>query len=112
MLRDGSRASCRAGSKDLRLVRLSNLLNINAKPFDPDTFEPAAEIVYTDARGKPRVILPDYNCIRFRNVTNPDGTTTVKSNARWASMSLPSITQRSLYDFACGSMCVKAQVPA
>ena len=71
----------------MRLVRLSNLLNINAKPFDSATFEPAAEIVYTDARGKPRVILPDYNCIRFRNVTNPDGTTTVKSNARWASIS-------------------------
>ena len=66
----------------MRLVRLSNLLNISATPFYPATFEPAAEIVYTDARGKPRVILPDYNCIRFRNVTNPDGSTTVKSNAR------------------------------
>ncbi len=74
--------SCYAGSKDLRLVRLSNLLNMNAQPFDPATFEPAAEIVYTDARGKPRVILPDYNCIRFRNVTNPDGTSTVRSNSR------------------------------
>lgn len=71
-----------AGCPDLRLVRLSNLLNISSKPFDPDTFEPAAEIVYQDARGKPRVILPDYNCIRFRNVTNPDGFTSVQSNSR------------------------------
>lgn len=71
-----------AGSRDLRLVRRSNLLNIETKPFDPATFEPAAEIVYTNHQGKPKVILPDYNCIRFRNVTKPDGTTTVQSNAR------------------------------
>ncbi|CAL5222078.1 g4384 [Coccomyxa viridis] len=91
----------RIGSKDLRLVRLSNLLNINAKPFDSATFEPAADIVYTDARGKPRVILPDYNCIRFRNVTNPDGTTTVKSNARfvrWSDGSLQLLIGEEVLD--------------
>ena len=74
---------CHAGSRDLRLVRLSNLLSINPTPFEPMTFEPAPEIAYRDERGKSRVILPDYNCIRFRKVVKPDGVTTVESNARY-----------------------------
>lgn len=47
----------------LRLVKLPNILGVEAAPFDPDTFDAGAEMEI-DARGFKRVRLRDLNCIR------------------------------------------------
>jgi hypothetical protein len=49
----------------LRLVKLPNILGVEPRPFDPDTFDAGAQ-VEIDARGFKRVRLRDQNCIRWR----------------------------------------------
>jgi hypothetical protein len=44
-------------------VKLPNILGVDARPFDPDTFDAGAE-VEVDERGFQRVRLRDLNCIR------------------------------------------------
>lgn len=48
----------------LRLVKLPNILGVEPRPFDPDSFDAGAE-VEIDARGLKRVRLRDLNCIRW-----------------------------------------------
>lgn len=56
-------------------IKLSNLIGIDPKPFDPMTYV-EEDIYVTDASGSKRCI-PPANIIRFREIRNPDGTTSV-----------------------------------
>ncbi|CAA3001087.1 LEO1 homolog isoform X2 [Olea europaea subsp. europaea] len=63
------------------MIKLSNIVGIDPKPFDPSTYV-AQDFYTTDKSGARRRILPN-NIVRWRNVKNPDGTTTVESNSRF-----------------------------
>ncbi|KAI3454732.1 hypothetical protein Pfo_011395 [Paulownia fortunei] len=66
-------------------IKISNLIGIDPKPFDPNTFV-KEDFFVTDASGSKRCI-PPANIIRWREVRNPDGTTSVESNARFVTWS-------------------------
>jgi hypothetical protein len=71
----------------MHLVRLSNILNIETRPFDLATHEAAEAEVVVDDAGKKRVRLRDQNVIRWR-VKLPEGAAEegaapgIESNAR------------------------------
>ena len=92
----------RIDAKDLRYVRQSNLLAIEPKPFDRDTFETEEEKV-VDEQGITRIKLSG-NTIRWRNVTDPDsGETYRQSNARfvrWSDGSLQLLLGSEVLDVA------------
>ncbi len=48
----------------LRLVKLPNILGVEPRPFEAESFDAGAE-VEIDARGLKRVRLRDLNCIRW-----------------------------------------------
>lgn len=58
------------------MIKLFNIVGIDPKPFDPSTYV-AQDFYTTDKSGARRRILPN-NIVRWRNVKNPDGTTTVR----------------------------------
>jgi RNA polymerase-associated protein LEO1 len=67
----------------LRLVKLPNILGVEPRPFDPDTFGAGAQ-VEIDARGFKRVRLRDQNCIRWRWAADEaTGGQVQESNARF-----------------------------
>lgn len=66
----------------LWLAKLSNIVGIEAKPFDPATFE-AAEAEYTDERGQKRIRVKDQTTIRWRTILDKTGKTHRQSNARF-----------------------------
>lgn len=68
-------------SDTLRLAKLSNILSIEPRPFDPSTHL-LESIEYTDERGHKRIRLRDANTIRWRWSTGPDATLVRESNAR------------------------------
>ncbi len=74
-------------TQELRMLRLSNILGIETRPFNPDTFQ-MEDAVYVDEEGKQRVRLQDQNTIRWRNTVLPDGTIGPESNARCGALSL------------------------
>lgn len=47
----------------LRLVKLPNILGVEARPYDADTYDEGAAMEI-DARGFKRVRLQDHNCVR------------------------------------------------
>lgn len=64
------------------MVKLSNILNIEREPFNPDTFQEAEEEEYVNESGTGRMRLRNQNVIRWRRKRNADGTSEVESNAR------------------------------
>ncbi|KAL4430964.1 hypothetical protein ABPG75_006220 [Micractinium tetrahymenae] len=66
----------------LRLVKLPNILGVEPRPFDPESFDAGAE-VEIDARGLKRVRLRDLNCIRWRWGVDEEGNSVRESNARF-----------------------------
>ena len=66
-------------------MRLSNILNIETRPFDPATHQAQEADVVTDGSGKQRVRLREQNVIRWRVSQGADGgPPTIESNARRA----------------------------
>lgn len=51
------------GAEQIRLVRLSNILGLEPRAFDPSTFEAGAS-EYVDDSGRKRIKLKDQNTIR------------------------------------------------
>ncbi|XP_020547954.1 protein LEO1 homolog isoform X3 [Sesamum indicum] len=66
-------------------INLSCIIGIDPKQFDPATYV-EEDFYVTDASGVSRLIPPT-NIIRWREVRNPDGTTSVESNARFVTWS-------------------------
>ncbi|KAL2516067.1 Uncharacterized protein Fot_30038 [Forsythia ovata] len=88
-----------ADPNKMHMIKLSNIVGIDPKPFDPSTYV-AQDFFATDKSGSRRRIPPK-NIIRWRNVKNPDGTTSVESNSRfvrWSDGSLQLLIGKESFD--------------
>ncbi|EMS45929.1 hypothetical protein TRIUR3_31336 [Triticum urartu] len=66
----------------MNVIKVSNIMGIDPRPFDPKTY--VEEDVYvTDESGTKKKIRLEDNIVRWRTVKNSDGTTSVESNARF-----------------------------
>lgn len=62
----------------MNMIKVSNIMGIDHKPFDPETYVDEDEFV-TDESGSKKRIRLENNIVRWRNVKNPDGTVTVST---------------------------------
>lgn len=63
----------------MHMIKVSNIMGIDPKPFDPKTY--VEEDVYvTDESGSKKRIRLENNIVRWRRVKNPDGTTSVSES--------------------------------
>lgn len=65
----------------LRLIKTSNVLNIEVREFDPDTYVPEAT-EEVDNWGRQRVNLRHLNTVRWRTELDESGNKVQRSNAR------------------------------
>lgn len=75
----------------LQLVKLSNIVSIEHKPFDPEAHEPGGT-EYIDERGHKRIRLHDTNAMRWRWTVDAQGNAVRDSNARLVRWSDGSVT--------------------
>lgn len=66
----------------MNMIKVSNIMGIDPKPFDPKTFVEEDAFV-ADELGHSKRIRLENNIVRYRAVRNPDGTTSYESNARF-----------------------------
>lgn len=62
----------------MNLIKVSNIMGVDPKPFDPKTYEEEDTFV-TDELGNKKRIRLENNIVRWREVKNPDGTTSVSN---------------------------------
>ncbi|MCL7048997.1 hypothetical protein MKW94_018690 [Papaver nudicaule] len=74
----------------MNIIRVSNIMGIEPKPFDPKTYT-EEDMFVTDESGAKKRLRLDSNIVRWRKVRNPDGTVSVESNARFVRWSDGSI---------------------
>lgn len=65
----------------LKVIKVSNVVGINPKPFDPETYMEEDDFVTDESNGKKSV---HKNVIHCRMAKNADGTKSLQSNARFA----------------------------
>jgi len=66
----------------MNVIKVSNIMGIDPRPFDPKTY--VEEDVYvTDESGTKKKIRLEDNIVRWRTFKNADGSTSVESNARF-----------------------------
>jgi hypothetical protein len=58
------------------MIKVSNIMGFDPKPFDPKTYVEEDTFV-TDESGSKKRIRLENNIVRWRTVRNPDGTTSV-----------------------------------
>lgn len=58
------------------MIKVSNIMGIDPKPFDPKTYVEEDTFV-TDESGSKKRIRLENNIVRWRTVRNPDGMTSV-----------------------------------
>ncbi|MCI42106.1 RNA polymerase-associated Leo1-like protein, partial [Trifolium medium] len=58
----------------MNMIKVSNIMGVDPKPFDPKAYEEEDTFV-TDEFGNKKRIRLENNIVRWRKVTNPDGTT-------------------------------------
>lgn len=68
--------------ESLHLLRLTNIVGIEPRPFDAETFT-SEEQTYIDEKGNQRVVLRDTNVIRWRVRRDGSGQEVMESNARF-----------------------------
>ncbi|MCD7449031.1 hypothetical protein HAX54_048468, partial [Datura stramonium] len=73
-------------SDKMNMIKVSNIMGIDPKPFDPETYVEEDVFVTDESGSKKRISLVN-NIVRWRKVKKPDGTTTVESNARFVEWS-------------------------
>ncbi|PKA64939.1 hypothetical protein AXF42_Ash011541 [Apostasia shenzhenica] len=93
----------------MNMIRVSNIMGIEPKPFDPKTYVEEDVFVTDESGTKKRIRLED-NIVRWRTVKNRDGTTTVlkeanhyESNARfvqWSDGSLQLLIGNEVLDIS------------
>ncbi|XP_058788426.1 protein LEO1 homolog isoform X2 [Vicia villosa] len=86
----------------MNLIKVSNIMGIEPKPFDPKTYEEEDTFV-TDELGNKKRIRLENNIVRWREVKNRDGTTSVESNARfvrWSDGSLQLLIGNEVLDIS------------
>lgn len=62
----------------MNLFKVSNIMGVDPKPFDPKTYVEEDTFV-TDESGTKKRIRLENNIVRWRTVRNPDGTTSVSN---------------------------------
>ncbi|GAU44270.1 hypothetical protein TSUD_133150, partial [Trifolium subterraneum] len=86
----------------MNMIKVSNIMGVDPKPFDPKAYEEEDTFV-TDEFGNKKRIRLENNIVRWRKVTNPDGTTSVESNARfvrWSDGSLQLLIGNEVLDIS------------
>ncbi|CAN4088380.1 unnamed protein product [Withania somnifera] len=73
-------------SDKMSMIKVSNIMGIDPKPFDAETYVEEDVFVTDESGSKKRISLVN-NIVRWRKVKKPDGTTTVESNARFVEWS-------------------------
>lgn len=58
------------------MIKVSNIMGIDPKPFDPKTYVEDKTFV-TDESGTPKRLRLENNIVRWRTVRNPDGSKSV-----------------------------------
>uniref|UniRef100_A0A0E0C2L1 Leo1-like protein n=1 Tax=Oryza meridionalis TaxID=40149 RepID=A0A0E0C2L1_9ORYZ len=69
------------GTTSMNVIKVSNIMGIDPKPFDPKTYVEEDVFVTDESGTKKRIRLED-NIVRWRTVKNANGTTSCESNAR------------------------------
>lgn len=62
----------------MNMIKVSNIMGIDPKPFDPKTYVEEDTFV-TDESGSKKRIRLENNIVRWRTVRNPDGTISVSN---------------------------------
>ncbi|XP_075519452.1 protein LEO1 homolog isoform X1 [Primulina tabacum] len=75
-----------AESDKMNMIKVSNIMGIDSKPFDPNTFV-EEDFYETDESGSRKRIRLENNVVRWRKVKKPDGTLSMESNARFVEWS-------------------------
>ncbi|XP_019463918.1 PREDICTED: protein LEO1 homolog isoform X2 [Lupinus angustifolius] len=91
-----------APPENMNMIKVSNIMGVDPKPFDPKTYVEEDTFV-TDESGAKRRIRLENNIVRWRTVRNPDGTTSCESNARfvrWSDGSLQLLIGNEVLDIS------------
>ncbi|XP_057480745.1 protein LEO1 homolog [Actinidia eriantha] len=86
----------------MNMIKVSNIMGIDPKPFDPKTYE-EEDIFVTDESGSNKRIRLDNNIVRWRIARKPDGTESYESNARfvrWSDGSLQLLIGNEVLDIS------------
>ncbi|GMN54263.1 hypothetical protein TIFTF001_023394 [Ficus carica] len=89
-----------ARPEKMNMIKVSNIMGIDPKPFDPKTYVEEDTFV-TDESGSKKRIRLENNIVRWRTVRNPDGTISRESNARfvrWSDGSLQLLIGNEVLD--------------
>ncbi|KAL5544592.1 hypothetical protein UlMin_008376 [Ulmus minor] len=89
-----------ARPEKMNMIKVSNIMGIDPKPFDPKTYVEEDTFV-TDESGSKKRIRLENNIVRWRTVRNPDGTMSRESNARfvrWSDGSLQLLLGNEVLD--------------
>jgi RNA polymerase-associated protein LEO1 len=70
----------------LNVVRLSNIMDIDVKPFDPNTYVAEEMFVTDDVTGRKQRLRLEGNVVRWRASHNDDGTTSVSASIFYRSL--------------------------
>lgn len=73
-------------SEKMNMIKVSNIMGVDPKPFDPKTYVEENMFV-TDESGAKKPIRLENNIVRWRRVRKPDGTVSQESNARFVKWS-------------------------
>lgn len=63
----------------MNMIKVSNIMGVEPKPFDPKTFVEEDVFVTDESGAKKRIRLED-NIVRWRKVRNRDGTMSVSDD--------------------------------
>uniref|UniRef100_A0A803L9H4 RNA polymerase-associated protein LEO1 n=2 Tax=Chenopodium quinoa TaxID=63459 RepID=A0A803L9H4_CHEQI len=91
-----------ADPEKMNMIRVSNIMGIDPKPFDPKTFV-EEDVFVTDESGAKKRIRLENNIVRWRTVRKPDGTLAYESNARyvrWSDGSLQLLIGNEVLDIS------------
>ncbi|XP_044477084.1 protein LEO1 homolog isoform X2 [Mangifera indica] len=86
----------------MNMIKVSNIMGIDPKPFDPKTYVEEDTFV-TDESGSKKRIRLENNIVRWRAVKKPDGLTSYESNARfvkWSDGSLQLLIGNEVLDIS------------
>ncbi|CAO2818514.1 unnamed protein product [Amaranthus hypochondriacus] len=84
----------------MNMIRVSNIMGIDPKPFDPKTYV-EEDVFVTDESGTKKRIRLENNIVRWRTVKKADGTISYESNARfvrWSDGSLQLLLGNEVLD--------------
>lgn len=91
-----------AHPEKMNMIKVSNIMGIDPKPFDPKTYIEEDTFV-TDESGSKKSLRLENNIVRWRTVRNPNGTTSYESNARyvrWSDDSLQLLIGNEVLDIS------------